>query len=59
MAMIHIKMSSMHHPPRLIQLVSMGYLGKKVEKEFYDWPDSKNQFIKHLSSKDLKMAYEN
>ena len=29
-------------PPLLVQMVRMGYLGKKVGKGFYDWSDQKN-----------------
>jgi len=29
-------------PPLLVQMVRMGYIGKKVGKGFYDWSDPKN-----------------
>jgi 3-hydroxybutyryl-CoA dehydrogenase len=29
-------------PPLLVQMVKIGYIGKKVGKGFYDWSDSKN-----------------
>ena len=29
-------------PPLLVQMVRMGYIGKKVGKGFYDWSDQKN-----------------
>jgi 3-hydroxybutyryl-CoA dehydrogenase len=35
-------------PPLLVQMVRMGYIGKKVGKGFYDWSDPKNPVPRDL-----------
>ena len=38
-------------PPLLIQMIRMGYIGRKVGKGFYDWSDPKNPVPLALNSK--------